>query len=179
MAKLTVLNITLVQVIIVFCTFLLLMTTVVSSTISDFKVNALDGQLIDFAQYAGKTLLIVNTASECGYTPQYADLQKLHETFGNKVTILGFPANNFLGQEPGSNMQIAAFCQKNYGVTFQMFDVSWGRIIVAPAATLRIAFARTSSDTSLSSQPLAPARTMSRSTSSSSKVVNTIADGTR
>lgn len=102
--------------------FLLLMTTVVSSTISDFKVNALDGQLIDFAQYAGKTLLIVNTASECGYTPQYADLQKLHETFGNKVTILGFPANNFLGQEPGSNMQIAAFCQKNYGVTFQMFE---------------------------------------------------------
>ena len=84
--------------------FLLLMTTVVSSTISDFKVNALDGQLIDFAQYAGKTLLIVNTASECGYTPQYADLQKLHETFGNKVTILGFPANNFGGQEPGRNV---------------------------------------------------------------------------
>lgn len=102
--------------------FLLLMTTVVSSTISDFKVNALDGQLIDFAQYAGKTLLIVNTASECGYTPQYADLQKLHETFGNKVTILGFPANNFGGQEPGSNIQITTFCQKNYGVTFQMFE---------------------------------------------------------
>ena len=102
--------------------FLLLMTTVVSSTISDFKVNALDGQLIDFAQYAGKTLLIVNTASECGYTPQYADLQKLHETFGNKVTILGFPANNFGGQEPGSNIQITTFCQKNYGVTFQLFE---------------------------------------------------------
>ena len=102
--------------------FLLLMTTVASSTINDFKVNALDGQLIDFAQYAGKTLLIVNTASECGYTPQYADLQKLHETFGNKVTILGFPANNFGGQEPGSNIQITTFCQKNYGVTFQMFE---------------------------------------------------------
>ena len=102
--------------------FLLLLTTVASSTINDFKVNALDGQLIDFAQYAGKTLLIVNTASECGYTPQYADLQKLHETFGNKVTILGFPANNFGGQEPGSNIQITTFCQKNYGVTFQMFE---------------------------------------------------------
>ena len=88
----------------------------------DFKVNSLDGKPIDFSGFKGKTLLIVNTASECGYTPQYADLQKLHETFGNKIIILGFPANNFGGQEPGSNTEIASFCKKNYGVTFQMFE---------------------------------------------------------
>ena len=70
----------------------------------------------------GKTLLIVNTASECGYTPQYADLQEVHKQHGGKLTILGFPANNFGGQEPGTNGQIATFCQKNYGVTFQMFE---------------------------------------------------------
>lgn len=91
-------------------------------SIYDFKVNSLDGKPIDFSIYKGKTLLIVNTASECGNTPQYADLQKLHETYGSKVVILGFPANNFGGQEPGSNSEIASFCQKNYGVTFQMFE---------------------------------------------------------
>lgn len=85
-------------------------------------MNSLEGKLIDFNQYKGKTLLIVNTASACGNTPQYSDLQKLHETFGDKVVILGFPANNFGGQEPGSNSEIASFCQKNYGVTFQMFE---------------------------------------------------------
>jgi len=90
--------------------------------IYDFKVNSLEGNPIDFSVYKGKTLLIVNTASECGYTPQYADLQLLHETFGDKVVILGFPSNNFGGQEPGTNEQIASFCQKNYGVTFQMFE---------------------------------------------------------
>jgi glutathione peroxidase len=93
-----------------------------ASTIYDFKINSLDGKQIDLTQYKGKTLLIVNTASECGYTPQYADLQKLHELYGSKITVLGFPANNFGGQEPGSNAQIATFCQKNYGVTFQMFE---------------------------------------------------------
>jgi glutathione peroxidase len=88
----------------------------------DFKLNSIDGKLIDFAQYKGKTLLIVNVASKCGNTPQYADLQKLHDQFGSKVIILGFPANNFNGQEPGSNLEIASFCQKNYGVTFQLFE---------------------------------------------------------
>lgn len=88
----------------------------------DFKINSLEGKSVDFSQFKGKTLLIVNTASECGYTPQYADLQEVHKQFGNKITILGFPANNFGGQEPGSNAQIASFCQKNYGVTFQMFE---------------------------------------------------------
>jgi glutathione peroxidase len=101
--------------------FLLLMIPGPSS-IYEFKMNSLDGKIIDFSQYKGKTLLIVNTASECGYTPQYADLQKLHETFGDKVVILGFPANNFGGQEPGTNTEIATFCKKNYGVTFQMFE---------------------------------------------------------
>lgn len=88
----------------------------------DFKLPAIDGQQIDFAQYKGKNLLIVNVASKCGYTPQYADLQKLHELHGDKVTILGFPANNFMSQEPGTNEEIASFCQKNYGVSFQMFE---------------------------------------------------------
>lgn len=92
------------------------------ASLYDFKINSLDGKSIDFSQYKGKILLIVNTASECGYTPQYADLQELHEKYGNKIIILGFPANNFGGQEPGSNAQIATFCKKNYGVTFQMFE---------------------------------------------------------
>jgi len=77
---------------------------------------------IDFSKYKGKTLLIVNTASKCGYTPQYKELQQLHEQFGNKVTILGFPANNFGAQEPGTNLEIKEFCSKNYGVSFQMFE---------------------------------------------------------
>ena len=93
-----------------------------SASVYDFKVSSIDGKIIDFNQYKGKTLLIVNTASKCGYTPQYEDLQKLHEQFGDKVTILGFPANNFKGQEPGSNAEIAEFCKQNYGVTFQMFE---------------------------------------------------------
>lgn len=88
----------------------------------EFKMAAIDGKSIDFSQYKGKTVLIVNVASKCGYTPQYADLQKLQDTFGSKVVILGFPANNFGAQEPGSNAEISSFCQKNYGVTFQMFE---------------------------------------------------------
>ncbi len=93
-----------------------------ASSVYDFKKKAIDGDEIDFSKYKGKTLLIVNTASQCGYTPQYADLEKLHETFGDKITILGFPANNFGSQEPGSNKEIAAFCEKNFGVKFQMFE---------------------------------------------------------
>lgn len=100
----------------------LVMINLVPSSLYDFKMNSLDGKVIDFSKYKGKTVLIVNTASKCGYTPQYEDLQKLHEQYGNKVTILGFPANNFGGQEPGTNMEIATFCKENYGVTFQMFE---------------------------------------------------------
>ena len=87
-----------------------------------FKMESLDGSEIDFSKYKGKKILLVNTASECGFTPQYAGLQELHEKHGNEVVILGFPANNFGGQEPGSNEEIATFCQKNYGVAFQMFE---------------------------------------------------------
>jgi glutathione peroxidase len=101
---------------------LLLLMIPTTSSLYDLKMNSLEGKSIDFSQYKGKTLLIVNTASECGYTPQYADLQKLQEAEGSTVVILGFPANNFGGQEPGTNTEIASFCKKNYGVTFQMFE---------------------------------------------------------
>ncbi len=100
---------------------LLIISMLQTSTIYDFKAETIDGQMIDFAQYKGKKLLIVNTASECGYTPQYEDLQTLHERYGEQLIILGFPSNNFGGQEPGSNDEIARFCKANYGVTFQMF----------------------------------------------------------
>jgi glutathione peroxidase len=91
-------------------------------TLYDFKMNSLDGKAVDFSQFKGKTVLIVNTASKCGNTPQYADLQAMNDKYKDKVVILGFPANNFGGQEPGSNVEIAEFCSKNYGVTFQMFE---------------------------------------------------------
>jgi glutathione peroxidase len=91
-------------------------------SIYDFKIKSIDGEVIDFGKYKGKALLIVNTASKCGYTPQYTDLEKIHDNYGSQVTVLGFPANNFLWQEPGSNDDIASFCQKNYGVSFQMFE---------------------------------------------------------
>ncbi len=91
-------------------------------SIYEFKIPTIDGKVIDFSQYKGKKILIVNTASKCGYTPQYAELQKLSERYKDNVVVLGFPANNFLWQEPGSNEEIAGFCQKNYGVTFQMFE---------------------------------------------------------
>lgn len=94
----------------------------VANSIYDFKIKSLDGKEIDFAQYKGKKLLIVNTASKCGKTPQYAGLENLHEQFSNDVKVLGFPANNFLWQEPGSNAEIAEFCERNYGVKFQMFE---------------------------------------------------------
>jgi glutathione peroxidase len=100
----------------------LLTMTTTAPTIYDFKKKAINGDIIDFSMYKGKTLLIVNVASQCGFTPQYADLEKLHESFGDKVTVLGFPANNFGSQEPGTNQEIAAFCDKNYGVKFQMFE---------------------------------------------------------
>ncbi|MCU0419711.1 MAG: glutathione peroxidase [Cyclobacteriaceae bacterium] len=101
---------------------LLLMTLTSAGSLYDFKIKSIEGKEIDFSAFKGKTLLIVNTASKCGYTPQYDDLQKLHEQYGSKIAVLGFPANNFGGQEPGTNVQIAEFCQANYGVSFQMFE---------------------------------------------------------
>lgn len=91
-----------------------------AKSIHSFKVEALDGSTIDFSKFKGKKILVVNTASECGFTPQYADLEKLYEKYKNKLVVVGFPANNFGGQEPGSNHEIAAFCQRNYGVQFPM-----------------------------------------------------------
>lgn len=96
--------------------------TVPTQSFYDFKMLAIDGTEIDLSQYKGKKVLVVNTASKCGFTPQYKDLEALHQKIGDKLVILGFPANNFMGQEPGSNTEIASFCQKNYGVTFQMFE---------------------------------------------------------
>lgn len=92
----------------------------VPASIYDFKVAGLSGGTIDFAAFKGKKILIVNTASECGYTPQYEDLQKLYEKYKDRLVIIGFPANNFGAQEPGTNEEIAGFCKKNYGVTFPM-----------------------------------------------------------
>lgn len=106
---------------ILFVLFTLMLATA-SPSIYDFSMTSLDGKEIDFRQYKGKDLLIVNVASKCGFTPQYADLEKLHEEYGDRVTVLGFPANNFGGQEPGSSAEIAEFCHKNYGVKFQMFE---------------------------------------------------------
>ncbi|THV58442.1 MULTISPECIES: glutathione peroxidase [Chryseobacterium] len=95
-------------------------TELMGKTIYDFKVEGLDGKEINFEDFKGKKILIVNTASECGFTPQYADLEKVYEQYKDKLVVIGFPANNFGGQEPGTNTEIGAFCQKNYGVTFPM-----------------------------------------------------------
>ncbi len=91
-------------------------------SIYQFKLRSLDEQLVDFARYEGKNMLIVNTASNCRYTDQYKELEQLHEKYGDKIAVLGFPANDFLWQEPGDNNEIAAFCRENYGVKFQMFE---------------------------------------------------------
>ena len=86
------------------------------------KVKSIDGTEYDYAQLKGKKVLIVNTASECGYTPQYEDLEKLYQAYKDKLIILGFPANNFGGQEPGTNEEIKEFCKSKYSVTFPMFE---------------------------------------------------------
>lgn len=91
-----------------------------AGTVYDFKVDGLTGGKIDLSQYKGKKILIVNTASKCGYTPQYEELEELYEKYKEKVVVIGFPANNFLWQEPGTNSEIAEFCTKNYSVTFPM-----------------------------------------------------------
>lgn len=95
---------------------------IMATSIYDFKVPSLDGKQINFADYKGKKILVVNTASKCGNTPQYETLEKLYETHKDKLVIVGFPANNFGGQEPGSNGEIEEFCKKNYGVTFPMAE---------------------------------------------------------
>jgi len=92
----------------------------IPKSIYDFKVTALDGSTIDFSQFRGKKILIVNTASKCGFTPQYEVLEKLSAQYKGKLVIVGFPANNFFRQEPGDNEKIASFCKENYGVTLPL-----------------------------------------------------------
>lgn len=101
--------------------FFLSCSSIKAQSIYNFKANSLDGKEIDFSQFKGKKIMIVNTASKCGLTPQYEELEKLHHKYKDLV-IIGFPANNFMKQEPGTDKEIAEFCTKNYGVSFQMMS---------------------------------------------------------
>lgn len=97
--------------------------TMSAQNIYQFKVTDLSGKEFDFASLKGKKVMIVNTASKCGLTPQYKDLQAIYDQYKSEnFVIVGFPANNFMEQEPGNNEEIAAFCERNYGVTFPMMD---------------------------------------------------------
>jgi glutathione peroxidase len=97
--------------------------SVKAQTFYDLKAKTIDGKEFNFSDLKGKKVIIVNTASKCGYTPQYEDLEKLYNEYKDKnVVILGFPANNFGRQEPGTNEEINEFCKKNYGVSFQMME---------------------------------------------------------
>ena len=98
-------------------------STMEKASIHDFKVQDLEGNQFDFSTLKGKKIMVVNTASKCGLTPQYKDLQELYEQFkAHDFVIIGFPANDFMSQEPGTNEEIATFCERNYGVTFPMMD---------------------------------------------------------
>lgn len=93
------------------------------TSIYDFKARSLDGKPVDLKRYRGKVLLIVNTASNCGFTPQYKGLEEVYQQFKDKgVEVLGFPCNQFGAQEPGTADEIGAFCERNYGVTFPLFE---------------------------------------------------------
>ncbi len=86
------------------------------------SLKSIDGKPLSFSEFKGKKVLLVNTASQCGFTPQYADLEKLHQQYGDKLVIVGLPCNDFLSQEPGKESEIAGFCQRNYGVTFKLTE---------------------------------------------------------
>jgi glutathione peroxidase len=88
----------------------------------DFKVKTLEGDNFDFSSLKGKKVMIVNTASKCGFTPQYKDLEEVYEKYRDNLVIIGFPANNFASQEPGTATEIRKFCTENYGVTFPMME---------------------------------------------------------
>ena len=106
-------------------TFLFILNTLymnAQNTIHDFSFVSIDGSTKNFSEFKGKKLLIVNTASQCGFTSQYEQLQNVHEKYGDNLVVIGFPANNFGGQEPGSNDQIQTFCKKNYGVSFLLSE---------------------------------------------------------
>lgn len=106
-----------------FIAFILLSNILMAQTIHTFKVKTLEGADFDMASLKGKKVMVVNTASKCGLTPQYEGLEALYKQFKDSgFVIVGFPANNFMGQEPGTNEEIASFCQKNYGVSFPMME---------------------------------------------------------
>lgn len=89
----------------------------------DFQAQSIDGQTVDLSRFQGQVMLIVNTASACGFTPQFSGLEKLHQQYGDRgLAVIGFPCNQFASQDPGDDAQIASFCQKNYGVSFQMMS---------------------------------------------------------
>lgn len=97
--------------------------TVPKSSLFEFSAESLDGERVDLGRFQGKVVLVVNTASRCGFTSQYEDLEKLYRDYADKgVVVLGFPSNDFASQEPGTNAQIREFCKTNYGVTFPMFS---------------------------------------------------------
>ncbi len=102
--------------------FILMSVLMSSPSIYNYSFTSIEGKKIEMSSFKGKKLLIVNTASKCGFTKQYKDLQKLHEQYGDKLVIIGFPANNFGNQEPGTNMDIQDFCEKNFGVTFLLSE---------------------------------------------------------
>lgn len=91
-------------------------------SIYDIKISSIEDETINLNDFKGKKILFVNVASKCGYTPQYAELQKLHEKYKDQLVIIGVPCNQFMGQEPGTNEEIVSFCQKNYGVSFLMTE---------------------------------------------------------
>jgi glutathione peroxidase len=93
-----------------------------ANTFFDFKMRSIDGEEVSLAQFKGKKIVILNTASKCGFTPQYEDWEKFYKANKDKVVVLGFPCNQFMGQEAGDNAEIKSFCQKNYGVSFPMFE---------------------------------------------------------
>ena len=105
-----------------YLTILLMLFTGAPGSIYDFKSTDINGKTIDFSSFKGKKILIVNVASECGYTPQYEGLEKLYEKYKDKLVIIGFPANNFGQQEPGTNQEIESFCKKNYAVSFPLMS---------------------------------------------------------
>lgn len=110
-------------------TLFIVLSMLVSSSLNtspksvySFKIEGIDGKEIDLSAFKGKKILIVNTASKCGFTPQYGDLEKLSQRFKDRLVVIGFPANNFNQQEPGTNEEIQEFCEKNYGVTFLLSE---------------------------------------------------------
>jgi len=92
------------------------------TSLGDFKATSIDGSTVDLGDYAGQVVLVVNTASQCGFTPQYAGLQKLHDSYADQgFAVLGFPCDQFGNQEPGDEAEIASFCERNFGVTFPLY----------------------------------------------------------